>query len=39
MLQKDAEKRPGERACFFLKNESTASDDERWEAGRFEVVL
>ena len=32
-------KTPGRRACFFLKNEHTASDDERWEAGRFEVVL
>jgi len=28
-----------ERACLLLKNENTASDDERWAAGRFEVVL
>jgi hypothetical protein len=35
--QKDAE-RPG-RACLLLKNVKTASDDERWAAGRFEVVL
>jgi len=32
-------KRPGRRTRFFLKNENTASDDDRWEAGRFEVVL